>query len=380
MFSDLKNTWERNHMKTGMELYEERLNRIATTIELGKPDRMPVILMADAFCARHMGVKISEFCTSVSKSNETIIKSLTDLGADGSEIVFMYAPLLAMAWNSKVKLPGRELPEDSMWQVLESGLMTVDDYDTILDKGWLKFLEVFYRERLDNVMEASMLELAKAPQAVMNMVNAGLVPFCPVTFLHPIDTLGGGRSLAEFAMDMRKMPDKLEAVLNIIAEELIAVLKTQLGSKPFAVFLGSGRGGCEYMSQKLWERLVWPHLKKAALTAIEAGSYVFFHLDSRWDRDISYFRELPKGKCVWGTDHSTDIYKLKKELDGHMCIYGDVPSPMFTLGTPQEVYDYGTKLIHEIGPTGFILAQACTVPANAKLENVKAMISASRDG
>ena len=36
---------------------------------------------------------------------------------------------------SSTKLPGRELPDDKLWQVDEKGLMTEEDYDTIINKG-----------------------------------------------------------------------------------------------------------------------------------------------------------------------------------------------------------------------------------------------------
>jgi uroporphyrinogen-III decarboxylase len=60
-----------------------------------------------------------------------------------------------------------------------------------------------------------------------------------------------------------------------------------------------------------------------------------------------------------------------------MCIMGDVKAAMFSLGTPNEVYEYSTKLIKEIGPSGFILSSGCDIPINAKPENVAAMISAA---
>jgi len=34
-------------------------------------------------------------------------------------------------------------------------------------------------------------------------------------------------------------------------------------------------------------------------------------------------------------------------------------------------------LIRELGPEGFILHSGCDIPANAKLENVKAMVAAA---
>jgi len=58
---------------------------------------------------------------------------------------------------------------------------------------------------------------------------------------------------------------------------------------------------------------------------------------------------------------------------------GDVPAAMLYLDKPESVYAYCTKLIRELGPKGFILQSGCDIPANAKLENVKAMVAAAMD-
>ena len=50
---------------------------------------------------------------------------------------------------------------------------------------------------------------------------------------------------------------------------------------------------------------------------------------------------------------------------------------MLFLDTPDHVYDYCSQLIRELGPEGFILQSGCDIPANAKLENVKAMVAAA---
>jgi len=60
-----------------------------------------------------------------------------------------------------------------------------------------------------------------------------------------------------------------------------------------------------------------------------------------------------------------------------MCIMGDVPAAMLSMGSPDEVYEYSLNLIGKLGPEGFILHSGCDIPANAKLENVKAMIAAA---
>jgi uroporphyrinogen decarboxylase len=47
------------------------------------------------------------------------------------------------------------------------------------------------------------------------------------------------------------------------------------------------------------------------------------------------------------------------------------------LENPDEIYQYCSRLIRELGPQGFILQSGCDIPANAKLENVQAMVAAA---
>jgi uroporphyrinogen-III decarboxylase len=58
---------------------------------------------------------------------------------------------------------------------------------------------------------------------------------------------------------------------------------------------------------------------------------------------------------------------------------GDVSAAMLFMESPDNVYDYSSRLIRELGPEGFILHSGCDIPTNAKLENVKAMVAAAMD-
>jgi uroporphyrinogen-III decarboxylase len=126
----------------------------------------------------------------------------------------------------------------------------------------------------------------------------------------------------------------------------------------------------------LWERFVWKYLKATADVIIEEGAAADLHIDGQWERDLDYFKAFPKGKCVFESDGVTDIYKIKEALGDRMPIKGDVSAVLTSLGTPDEVYNYCTRIIRDIGP-GLILSSGCSLPPNAKVENVKAMIAAA---
>ena len=121
---------------------------------------------------------------------------------------------------------------------------------------------------------------------------------------------------------------------------------------------------------------MWPYFKRLVNEVADRGLIPILHMDADWTRDLEYFKELPGGRCILATDGATDLFKAREILGGHMCLMGDVPATMLTLGSPDEVYAYSTKLIRELGPEGFILQSGCDIPYDAKLENVQAMVRA----
>ncbi|WP_371377653.1 uroporphyrinogen decarboxylase family protein [Sporomusa aerivorans] len=365
-------------MKTAQELLKERTARVLKAIALEKPDRTPVVFSADAFCAMHMGVKLAEYCSSPERSHEIIMDSVKQLGdIDGISAVFTAANSFPLAFFANVKLPGRELPDNALWQIDEQERIMPDDYDVILNKGWPAFKADYFANRLHVSVPAIVAELNGIPQMINDVEDDGYMVYTPCFTITVNEHLGGGRSFPKFTRDLFRMPDKVQAVLDIIQQETVEELRTQLRVvKPQVTCLTPARGASQFFSRKLWERFVWRYLKGLADVIIEEGSAVNIHIDGNWERDLEYFKTLPRGKCVFDTDSVTDIYKIKKVLGDHMCIKGDVPAAVLTMGTPDEVYDYCTKLIRDMGP-GFILSSGCYVPPNARVENVKAMISAA---
>ncbi|MBP2654597.1 MAG: methyltransferase, MtaA/CmuA family [Firmicutes bacterium] len=365
-------------MKQAQELLRERKERVMKAIRLEKPDRTPVILMADSFCANHMGVKLADFCSDFKISNQTMLNSMKALGdVDGINSAFAAGKLFALSFMTKVKLPGRELPDNALWQLDEQERMTTEDYDTILDKGWRPFMREFVTKRLGVDLDELMGQVAEAPHLVKNFEDAGYMVYARIVTITVNEYLGGGRSMSKFVRDLYKIPDKVEAVLDVIQKESLESLRNQIRhAKAPIVFISPARGASEFFTPKLWERFVWKYLRQTAETVIDEGAVADLHIDANWERDLDFFRSLPKGKCVFETDSTTDIYKIKAALGDHMCIKGDVPATKLTLGTPDEVYDYCTKLIRDMGQ-GFILSSGCSIPPNAKVENVKAMIAAA---
>ncbi|WP_005032159.1 uroporphyrinogen decarboxylase family protein [Holophaga foetida] len=368
-------------MSTGMQRFGESMNRIKTAVELGTPDRPPVVLQMSAFAARHLGVKLADFCASPALSNETIIKSALSLGdVDGVTLMMMNPKVLSLESMCAVETPGIELGEDDMWQVHETERMQPEDYDAIIQMGFAPFMMGQYiPKHFGNLMASLGPMFGFAPTAGKNTVEAGLVPFAPLAAITPFQTFMGGRSMVKFNRDLFRMPEKIMAAMDVAQKDVLANVRKLIGmAHPFAIMTPIGRASGEFYSRKVQEKFIFPHYKELVETVVECGAYAALHVDDNFERDLDFFRTLPKGKCIFQADSSTNIFKLKEALGDHMCIMGDVPATMLALGTPDEVHTYATRLVREIGPSGFILSSGCDVPPNAKVENVKALVEAAK--
>lgn len=366
-------------MKSAQELYKERVNRIRTAVALGKPDRVPVVPLATSFSANHLGVKVADVANNPQLLTDVLIKSFTQLGEfDAIQQVTFSVHLLSVAWLSKVKIPGVDLPEDVPWQVAENELMTPEDYDTIINKGYNVFFGEFQARKLDNLLEKIQPFVAYLPEAINRFADIGVVALSPgAQAVIPYEIFCGGRTMPKFMRDLFKTPDKVQAAMDAAMPDLITALRDAYhGTGQVGAWVGGWRSASEFLSPKTWQRFVWPYMKQLTNVLLEEGVIPIFHLDSNWERDLEFFREMPKGRCIISPDSSTNIFKIKEVLGDHMCIMGDVPASLFTLGTTEDVYNYCTRLINEIGPSGFILSSGCDIPFNAKPENVAAMLSA----
>ena len=362
------------------DLYNQRLTRILQSVALEEPDRTPVVLEYSGFAAEVTQTPMAAFLRSPQTNIDTMIHAFQIVG-EGDAINYgsFWPYSLCYDFMAKVRVPGVDLPENEMWQVVETELLGRNDYDRILDHGWPDFFNKMMREHLLKDVPPEYFSPERKSidvRALWKKIGVPVLTGGDVTT--PIELLCGSRSLMKFAMDLLEIPDKVEAAMDAILPHLAH--KTIQRAKDLGyplVWIGGWRSAPCLLSPSMWNRFVWPYFRKLVYEVIDAGLIALLHLDSDWTRELERFKELPRGKCILALDGETDIFRAKKILDNHMCIMGDVPASMLFLNHPDEVFQYCTRLIRELGPQGFILQSGCDIPANAKLENVQAMVAAA---
>ena len=360
-------------------LYHTRQKRILDAVALRQPDRIPMVLEYSGFAACATGTTMAHFLKSPLNALETMIEAYALIGGGDAINYGTFWPYgLCSDYLAKVRVPGVDLPEDAMWQVVESERMQREDYDRILEMGWPEFFRHYLQTRIFDDVPSAYLppNLPKLDvRGAWRRIGVPVLSGGDVTT--PYELLCGARSLPAFAADMIQIPDKVTAVMDAIVPHLAGVSIAKARKKGYPlVWVGGWQSAPCLLSPTMWNRFVWPYLNRLIHEVTASGLVALLHLDSNWTRELKRFLELPKGRCIVALDGETDIFEAKNVLGDHLCIMGDVPASMLFLETPKVVSTYCRKLIREIGPTGFILQSGCDIPANARLENVQAMVAA----
>lgn len=365
-----------------MTSYEEKLKLLRDVVAMKPVDKIPVSINGPAFTARSQGVEIGDFVHDYDLAVKTDIALFEELQtADFIQTPIMNPDILSTQWLSPVAIPGEDLPNDEIWQVMEQKTVEQEDYEIILKDGFTAFYNKILNERLDNINAKvqPFIEYNPKADAILRQHDILTLNNGPCV-VQPFEYFCGGRTLAEFyADDLFEEEELMIEVFDKTMEELVPMYEAQFAAGPaIGSWVGGWRSAPAMLSPDMWETFVWPYMKRLTEVVINAGVIPVFHLDSSWDRAFKYFLELPEHKCILSLDGASDIKKAREVLGDHSCLMGDVPAQMLAFGTADEVTKYVTEIIEACGPeTGLIVCSGCDIPANAKKENVKAMVDAA---
>ena len=323
------------------------------------------------------------------KRLEAILKVLEDLGP--WDMTTLCEPtiweFLLLAHPIRIMRPGIELSENEPFQAQEIGAMTPEDYDFLINEGFLAFASklvgILYPELGAEDMMRAAEELPRGLAAHSRAVRrqTGTETAVGGATVTGFEYLSFARSFEGFYLDLHLRPEKVLAAAEVIDRDvgpLAASAVEAVGINRVAI--GIARGASEFISPQHFEHFALPSIERIASAHLERGNSVIFHADCNWTGFLHYFKRFPAGRCIMMLDGFTDIFEAARVLGGHMCIMGDVPATLLAFGSRDEVRQYCQRLIREVGADGgFILGSGCSIPFNARPENVVAMREAVMD-
>jgi len=364
------------------KLAGQRLERIMKALRHEKPDRTPLILNGSIAFLKYVdpASKIADFVRDPIGCMRKTIAGLGPLeNLDAISGAGIWPVTAGSMWLSKTKVPGRELDDDALWQIDEKAFMTREDYDIIIDKGWKWFHDDVVFNRLGYSKEEFEFSKTVGEEISRLLSEAGYANYSSGHMAHSvINNLTAGRGSVNFFRDIRQIPDKLQAVIDVLLEEELARLAESLKTAKkgtVGVVTPAIRCTCDYVSEAIFEKYIWETMYKGADLMLDAGLYVFFHNDSNWNDFLHFYKRFPPKTCIYDSDGQTDIYLIKEVLGDRMCLTGNVSPALLSLGTPEQVYDFCRKQISDMGDA-YILSGSCTLPPDTKPENIDAMNAA----
>jgi hypothetical protein len=351
-------------------------------INLERPDRTPVAPILGQFDMRQRGVTRAQRDAGIETFYRAARETFDMLGGYDARYGLGYA-ISSWRFNcmrGKSVLPGEQgTPADFSVQWHEEENMFVEDYDKIINKGWNGFCEDYFTRTgisLEQLDRANKRQLEKVKEEAEAWDARGIMTLTGSLAISCEMHLSLARTLPKFSMDMHRHPQKVKAAMEAMDADFIDnnLKDMEAFGVPWVVF-SLERGSGSYWSLKTYEEFFFPHLKKQVEAFVAHGAKCILHFDTDWTKNLPYLNELPANSLICQFDSITDIFKAKEIIGDRICIMGDMPASLLTLGTRDEVVAYCERLVDIVGKDGgFIMSSGCEVPPDAKFENVKAMV------
>ena len=403
--------------------YKDRITRIKDAIQMKKlPDRVPVFLTPSFFPMYYAGITPQESMYNYDKCCMAFKKFVMDFEPDGhlGAVVPGTGKALEILDYKLYSWPGHGVSPEQSYQANEGEYMKANEYDALIDDP-SNFFSNTYLPRVFGALEG--LKMLPTLTGILEMygVAVNFIPFGlpPVQAAYkalfeagaealkwigaigawndeilaagfpiivagytkaPFDVIGDTlRGTRGVMLDMYRQPEKLLEALDGLIPIMIkmGVGTAQMAGHPL-IFMPLHKGADGFMSDEQFKKFYWPTFRKVMMGLIAEGVVPMPAAEGRWTTRMEVVQDLPKGKTLWMIDQS-DIAKAKKTLGKVACMFGNVPSALLALGTPQEVKDYVKKCIDVAGKDGGYIVSNGAFFDQAKAENVHAVVDATRE-
>jgi hypothetical protein len=396
------------------ELYRQRKERLDRASTLKEPDRVPVTGGFGFFSAKYYGISHYDFLFDYEKASRAVVKTAVDFGYDtaggisrlgalpftlaflrdyeGLAPVFVNGPIHDILGVRYARFPGRELSENSPFQFIGEEYMKINEYDELIEDPRKYLVEKLLPRSctsLENPGSSKAMtslfkwgiESRKSSEATRKLGeelrSLGFPSYRSGFSYAPMDFIGDYlRDVKNVLLDTFRVPEKVKQASVAVGTLIMEMNKVAAESAPYGTRTFIPLHLNEYFSPKQYNEFYWPTLKQVVLDLIDLGFIPMIFYEGYHEAHLETILELPKGKTV-SKFEKTDLKKAKDIIGDHSCIIGGPPSSLFIAGTPTKMEEYVENLMKDVKDGGgFIMSPAISIPANAKPENVKALMDA----
>lgn len=387
------------------QLYLERLHRYVTAMRNETPDRVPVRPFMAEFCGKACGFDGMQQSHDFQLSFQAVRNTAQTLDCDAivGNMVYVWTGLTQAVGLKYYAVPGFDCDADHGFQYLEpspgNAWMPPEDYDQLIEDPTGYLLSVWL-PRVSSEIAApgrpctirNQAALIKGGMAMLQYFaalegqnawlrqHAGMPAAISGILKAPLDILADKlRGYFGLAIDLMERPEKVLAACQALAPHLLHVALAGADPERFApVGFWMHRGCVPLITPRHFADIQWPTLKPIIENIWAAGHQTLFYAEGRWAAHLDAFAELPDRSIVFHVDQD-DLFEVHDKLGNKFCLSGGVPNTLLAFGEPDQVDRHCREIIERVaGRGGYILDASAILQADARLENIQAMVRAAR--
>ena len=410
------------------QLYSERLTRYVTAMRNEKPDMIPIRPFVAEFTAKYAGFTCQEVAHDFNKAFIAARKCAADFDWDAvvGNMVYVWTGLTQAIGLKYYAVPGIDIPADIAFQYREPdeehAFMKADEYDALIADPTRYLYEVWLPRVSADVLTSlggelnsppgsgsgrefnslpntigsdyrTYLALVKGGMAMMQYFGAfgpqgealrresGTVSAIAGILKAPFDILADKlRGYIGLTMDMVIQPEKVLQACEALMPHLCHVaLTTADPSGEVPVGFWMHRGCLPFVSAGQFESHYWPTIKPIIEELWANGHQTLFYAEGDWNRHLDAFAELPDASIVYHVDRG-DIFEVHRTLGQKFCLSGGIPNGLLSYGKPDQVREYGRKVIDGVAKDGgYIMDASAIMQTDTSVENLKALTEFTRE-
>jgi uroporphyrinogen decarboxylase len=351
-----------------MRLKQDQMNsmeRINMLFNYGKPDHVPINMIAPTFTCRNAGLPVSLAYSNPQQSFNSMQWAAEQYGWDQIPQIVRHTVMEVLDFGGDVRLPEGQY----------EGALIVKSFPVKSDSD-VENLRMPDPEKTGMIETA--IELGRLQKA------NGL----PVTFVSrsPFTIASNICGLEQFCRWLMKKPELCERLMKMATEHVFNVLQywvDTFGSENVFVFMSSPSESNQVISPKQFEKFALPYhfIYHEKLKALGIERF-YFHICGEQNANLPYFADaLPWGHpSILSFGHEVSIETSAKYFQEDI-LCGNIEPATIQTGTTQQVYELA-KTTLENGkhiPGGFILSAGCELPIGSPAANVFAITKAVDD-
>ncbi|MCL2163800.1 MAG: hypothetical protein FWH55_05250 [Oscillospiraceae bacterium] len=402
-------------MSTNEVLFQERLNRILSTVAFEKTDRVPIAPKIGSYYANAYGISMFDVMINARLFESGVRQFFEQFQPDLAWAPLNYPiPPMELLDAQFIKWPGGGfgIPLNKGYQILDGTYIEDDEFSELIFDPTQFFLTKLYPRKFKALKGLSKINL-QYPVEFSQFIN--LLPFgdpevkeALLTLMHSavhigkwfgdmgyltglVESLGfpvGAKFAVNCSFDM--FADNIRGIMRVLEdmrerpEELLEILgKFEAISIQNAVgtiratgakfcFIPLHNGVDEFMSRDEYLKFYWPGLKNLMLAIIEEDCVPYVFCEGKYATRLDIISDIPKGKVIYLFEE-TDIKLVKETVGKVACICGNLPTASLMFGSKQQVIDETKEMIEICAPGGGFIMDNAIGLEEGPFENLQAM-------